>query len=159
MAFFTWDESLDIGVDLIDSQHRRIMDYVNDLHDSIQNSDVELVYEVMERLKDYTFDHFAFEEQLMEKAGYPLLEPHVQVHQRFCSRVDELNDQLKEGKDPFGVARKTRTELSRWLIEHIKHEDQNYAALVRKALRQESSWVSSTLRRIFGADNRVGSSD
>lgn len=155
MAYFTWDSSLDIGVDLIDSQHRRIMDYVNDLHEAIQNSDVDLVFEVMDRLKDYTFDHFAFEQQLMEKAGYPLLEPHIQVHQRFCSRVDELNTLLKNGSDPFGVARKTRTELCRWLIEHIKDEDQNYAALVRKALRQESNWVSGALRRIFGGDQRV----
>ncbi|MCY0966609.1 bacteriohemerythrin [Parathalassolituus penaei] len=155
MAYFDWDSSLDIGVDLIDSQHRRIMDYVNDLHEAIQNNDQELVFDVMERLKDYTFDHFAFEEQLMEKAGYPLLEPHIQVHHRFCSRVDELNELLRTGSDPFGVARKTRNDLTRWLIEHIKQEDHNYAALVRKALRQESSWVSGALRKIFGTDQKA----
>lgn len=155
MAYFDWDSSLDIGVDLIDSQHRRIMDYVNDLHEAIQNNDQALVFDVMERLKDYTFDHFTFEEQLMEKAGYPLLDPHIQVHRRFCARVDELNQLLHTGSDPFGVARKTRTDLTRWLIEHIKQDDHNYAALVRKALRQESSWVGGALRRIFGNDQRV----
>lgn len=155
MAYFDWDSSLDIGVDLIDSQHRRIMDYVNDLHEAIQNHDEDLIVDVMARLRDYTFDHFAFEEQLMERAGYPLLEPHIQVHKRFCARVEELNQSLHSGSDPFGVARKTRNDLTRWLIEHIKQEDHNYAALVRKALRQESSWVGSALRRIFGSEQKT----
>ncbi len=151
MSYFIWDSTYDIGVDIIDRQHRRIADYINDLHHAIENNDVEEVYSVMERLKDYTFDHFSFEEQLMERAGYPLLAAHLQVHRRFSAQVEELSVQLYGGTDPMGVARKVRTGLMRWLLQHIKDEDQNYAELVRKSLRKESGWVSATLKRIFGS--------
>ncbi|WP_221794821.1 bacteriohemerythrin [Oceanobacter mangrovi] len=155
MAYFEWNTSYDIGVDIIDSQHRRIADYVNGLDEAIKSDDKAAVFDLMELLKDYTFDHFAFEEQLMERAGYPLLDAHLVVHQRFRAKVNDFEYALRSGDDPIGVARKIRNELTRWLIQHIQHEDQNYAAVVRKALKKESSWVSAALTRIFGTETRV----
>ncbi|MDO6683241.1 MULTISPECIES: bacteriohemerythrin [unclassified Oceanobacter] len=151
MSYFVWNASYDIGVDIIDSQHRRIADYVNDLHHAIEHNDVSEVYSVMDRLKDYTVDHFSFEEQLMARAGYPLLDDHLLIHEKFCEHMELLREQLHGGTDPMNVARKMRTGLMRWLLQHIKEEDQNYASLVRKALRKESSWVSATLKRVFGS--------
>lgn len=150
MAYLEWKSSYDIGVDIIDQQHRRIGDYINLLDDAIQNNEHATVFEVMALLKDYTFDHFVFEEQLMERAGYPLLDAHMQVHSRFCARLESFSANLQTGSDPMTVARKLRNELARWLINHIGEEDANYAALVRKAIRKEKSWVSAALDRIFG---------
>lgn len=153
MAYFEWQDSFNIGVDLIDNQHMRIADYINQLDDAIKLSDMAAVYQILKQLKDYTLDHFTFEEQLMEKAGYPLLPGHIDVHRRFSGKVLEFESLLNQGHDPLGVARRVRTELMRWLIEHIRHEDRNYSEQVHRYLKQETSWVGSALKRIFGSSD------
>lgn len=156
MEKFEWTPDLNIGIDVIDSQHRRIVDYINDLSDAIANGLVEEVFDVMERLRDYTFDHFVFEEQLMEQAGYPLLKSHQLVHRRFEDKVGNMYKELTNGRDPFSIARRARNSLMVWLMQHIRHEDQDYVALVKKVVLKEQSWISGALGRIFGsADNHV----
>ncbi len=151
MAYFEWQDSFDIGVDLIDGQHRRIADYINQLDDAIHENDIASVHFILELLKDYTLDHFTFEEQLMEQAGFPLLDSHIEVHRRFTGKVLEFEESLNQGHDAIGVARRVRTELMRWLIEHIRHEDRKYTEQVRKYLKKETSWVGLALKRIFGS--------
>lgn len=109
-----------------------------------------MIFDVMERLKDYTLDHFAFEEQLMNQAGYVLLEAHQQVHRRFEDKIKKLEDSLLNGQDPFGVARRIRTSLMAWLIQHIKHEDVDYVPVVKKVLNKKQGWINAALDRIFG---------
>ena len=155
MEKFEWTEDMNIGIEVIDSQHRRIVDYINDLSDAISKSEVEEVFDVMERLRDYTFDHFVFEEQLMEQAGYPLLQSHQMVHRRFEDKVRNMYDELTGGKDPFSVARRARTSLMVWLIQHIRHEDEDYVSTVKKIVSKEQTWITGALKRIFGASEKT----
>lgn len=150
MENFKWTDDLNLGIDIIDSQHKRIVDYINEINIAISYEDVTMVFDVMERLKDYTMDHFAFEEQLMKQAGYMLLEPHQKVHRRFEDKMNKLEASLSDGQDPFGVARRIRTSLMAWLIQHIKQEDIDYVPVVKKALHKEQNWIGSALKRIFG---------
>lgn len=83
MNNFIWTDDLDLGIDIIDSQHRQIVTYINELNSAIKNNRSEDIYTVIESVSDYTFNHFAFEEQLLERAGYVLLDAHQSVHRRF----------------------------------------------------------------------------
>lgn len=149
MDHFEWTDDLNLGIDIIDSQHQRIVDYINEINVAIFHEDVPMIFDVMERLKDYTMDHFAFEEQLMNQAGYVLLEAHQKVHRRFEDKITKLEESLLNGQDPFGVARRVRTSLMAWLIQHIKHEDVDYVPVVKKILNKEQSWINSAIKRIF----------
>lgn len=153
MEITEWTQDLNIGIEVIDSQHRRIVDYINDLTHAIIAEDQAEVADVLERLRDYTFDHFAFEEQLMQKAGYELLEAHQAVHRRFEEKVVRMQEELQSGREPFGIARRVRTALLAWLIQHIRHEDVDYVPLVKKSLKSNESWIESTLTRIFGSSS------
>lgn len=82
-----WEHKLDTGIDVIDAQHRRIVDYINDLEVAKNKGDTKLVHEVIEQLIDYTQSHFGFEEAMMEEAGYTFLKPHKKVHELFISRL------------------------------------------------------------------------
>lgn len=131
MEIFDWKDEYNLGIDVIDSQHKQIVHYINDLSYAITaNSNTE-VYSVLEQLKDYCMDHFDFEEQLMRQAGYILLEAHQGVHKRFKDKVDSIQEELMQGKDPMGVARRVRTWLMTWLIKHIQHEDIDYVPYVK----------------------------
>src|SRR5690554_4565099 len=101
MEIFPWKVEYNLGIDVIDSQHQQIVNYINELSYAINRGDNDEVYEVLEKLKDYCLDHFDFEEQLMQQAGYILLEAHQGVHRRFKERVDNIQEELLQGKDPM----------------------------------------------------------
>ena len=57
------------------------------------------VAEVIDELVDYTMSHFAFEEELMEEAGYPFCAAHKRVHEIFGKRVSEYRLRFQAGED------------------------------------------------------------
>src|SRR5690606_11788702 len=53
-----WQEDLETGIDVIDTQHRRIVEMINQL-DLARRSGVQAtVVEVLDELVDYTLSHF-----------------------------------------------------------------------------------------------------
>ena len=75
MALLVWQDDLNIGIDVIDQQHRRI-EMLNHLHVAQASMRRAAVGEVIDEVVDYTMSHFAFEEELMEEAGYPFCAAH-----------------------------------------------------------------------------------
>ncbi len=142
--FFVWDEAYNTGIEVIDTQHRRIVDYINDLHQAIFNDDKDGVGKVLESLINYTISHFSFEESLMEEHGYQLTAEHRKVHKVFTDRIMRYQLDWSQGKD---VSRKLLSDLKVWLISHIQREDQDYAKVISKKLNQ--GWVSKMLGRFF----------
>ena len=145
MNYWLWDSSLSIGIDVIDNQHRRIVDYLNELDDAYQSKDREKVSEVLVGLVDYTISHFTFEESLMEKAGYPLSEAHKRVHESFASQVNKYKERHDRGEH---VMRELMSELRIWLTNHIKRDDRDYAPYAEKVIKK--GWVERLLNRVFG---------
>jgi len=149
MAYLEWSSSLDTGIDVIDEQHKRIVNYINDLHDAQQTSDQSKIGDVIEELVDYTVSHFAFEESLMEQAGYPFVEPHKRVHGLFVKKIGKFVERFQNGED---VAAELTTMLQRWLVNHIRNEDGDYTEIVQKNMkhiRGEGGWLSRSLKSIF----------
>lgn len=82
-----------------------------------------------------------------------MLEAHQAVHRRFEEKVVRMQEELQSGREPFGIARRVRTALLAWLIQHIRHEDVDYVPLVKKSLKSHESWINSTLAKIFGSSS------
>lgn len=151
MAHLQWSSTLETGIEVIDEQHKRIVNYINQLYDAKEVQNVGMVGEVLDELVDYTISHFAFEESLMDQAGYTFLEPHKKVHELFTKKVSQFVSRFKGGED---VADELLNMLQRWLINHIKNEDGDYAEIVRasvhKMQKEESSWIARALHKFFG---------
>ena len=150
MAYLQCSSTLDTGVEVIDEQHKRIVQYINDLYDAQVSLDKKVVGEVIDELVDYTISHFAFEESLMEQAGYPFLEPHKKVHELFTKKIGNFVERYKAGEE---VSEELLNMLQRWLINHIKNEDGDYAEIVRGSINRlhkgQDSWVSRSLSKFF----------
>ena len=72
MEKITWDDSFNIQVDVIDRQHRRLVELMNRLI-AIQDekaSDDDIA-EILGAMTNYLGFHFDTEEQLMIDRGYP----------------------------------------------------------------------------------------
>ncbi|MCB1784816.1 MAG: bacteriohemerythrin [Chromatiaceae bacterium] len=146
MTYWTWDPSLSVGVDVIDGQHRRIVDYINELDLARKDDDRARIGEILSNLVDYTRTHFAFEEDLMARSGYPLSESHKQVHRSYVAHIDKFVEQHRAGKD---VTRRLMSELQIWLTNHIRNADTDYAPYAQKSLNRNKGWIGNALSRLF----------
>ncbi len=147
MSYWEWDPKLNTGVDVIDGQHRRIVEFINTLHDIIETHEDEKAGEVLNDLVEYTLTHFAFEEELMIQSGYPLELGHKAEHEEFVRRINDYQERYNSGNDS-DVAKELMAELKHWLASHIRFEDHEYVALVQKKFN--SGWVKSAVNRLFG---------
>ena len=156
-----WTPDLSVGIDVIDGQHKRIVDYVNKLHEARIRRDRGAIAGIIEELVDYTVSHFSFEEVMMEEAGYRFLKAHQRIHKLFIRRVEEYQLRFKSGEDVETVATDMQATLVAWLMNHIRREDMDYSEPIRAALGENlrppeeekvsSGWLAATLQRIFGS--------
>lgn len=128
MEKLEWNANMVTGISEIDNQHKRIVDMVNQMREAMEKGDVEAVGRVIPNMVDYTISHFAFEEALMEEAGYRFLIPHRRVHQLFTKRIPEFQARYAAGED---ILEELHTMLVRWLANHIQNEDQGYVEAIQ----------------------------
>ncbi|UCB55037.1 MAG: bacteriohemerythrin [Thiotrichales bacterium] len=151
MSYLQWSDELATGIGVIDSQHKRIIHYINQLEDARALNEPDLVKEVLINLTDYTLSHFAFEESLMEDAGYEAAAIHSKTHDSFRDRIRSYNDRFSTGED---VSEELSKLLNVWLIEHIANDDSSYTSCVLKNIpginnKQKSGWLSRKLHNFF----------
>ena len=92
-----WVPEYNTGIDVIDDQHRRILDYINEIDAIDVNTDRERVKQILENIIDYTQSHFTFEESLQEEAGYKYRVPHKRVHDLFIKKMNLIVTVLSWG--------------------------------------------------------------
>jgi hemerythrin len=143
MSYLTWTKDLNTGIDVIDGQHKQIIDYINQLYDAKQTHNRHLIGKVIDDTIEYTISHFGFEETLIEDAGYEFVRPHRRVHELFIRRVSEYKERFDSGDD---ISNELHGLLSRWLYSHILNDDAAYVTSVKeslgkKARRQKKRWL------------------
>ena len=147
-----WTSDLNTGIDVIDEQHKSIVDYINELERATQLRDRAAIGHVLDELVDYTLSHFAFEESLQEEAGYKFSKPHKAVHDVLAKRVAAYQARHNAGED---IADQLHVMLCTWLVHHIKRDDMAYVSEVRANMinivkdKNEGGWISRSLRRFF----------
>jgi hemerythrin-like metal-binding protein len=117
-----WDNTLSIGVDEVDEDHRRLVDLFNIFNHSVaEGESTDYVQAVLEELISLTVWHFRHEERLMLKYGYEGLSEHKEEHQDLIESVKELQQQyLRENKSVSG---EDIQFLEHWLTAHIYDAD------------------------------------
>ena len=127
-----WNDSLNVGHEKIDCEHRRFVEIINTLNLVISNgvSQVELMCIFME-LYRYINCHMAGEEQLMRSVCYEKTEEHIQEHQKFIKQLDDFSMIFNSGH--VSVCTKMLDWMTEWFIGHISVTDKQLAAcLVKK---------------------------
>ena len=128
--FVQWTDKLNLGVQLVDEQHRMLCSYINDLYSAMKhNSAKDELATIMQHLREYTASHFSTEEQLFEHSAYPHTREHKEVHRRFVSRLEEFESQIKNGTTT--VSMDLLAFLKDWLINHIQGTDPGYVSYLK----------------------------
>lgn len=121
-----WNERYNIGVDIIDKEHKKLFSILNKLFDFGQQEEKSqwVCQEAIKYFRDHALKHFADEEAYMVSIDYAGLEVHRRIHRNFRERTIpalerelELNKYSPESVNHFlGVC-------AGWLIGHSLIED------------------------------------
>ena len=129
MPLIEWNESLNVGVEAMDSQHKRWVEIINELDDSLTNTKgPEMLKKIIKDMEDYVEFHFKEEEQLMERVGYPDIEMHKAIHEEFRERVRKLKEAALSGE--MALRTQVMIVIKNWFRDHILNEDRKYSKFV-----------------------------
>ncbi len=129
MTLITWDESMETGIGMIDAQHRILVDLINRLEQTAGEAALsETATSILHNLRQYTVYHFAAEETLMVRNGYPEFEHHRKLHRGFVEELDGLEiDALVDSPE---LGQSMLVFLKDWLVTHIMQEDMEFSKAV-----------------------------
>ena len=124
-----FDETLVTGNEMIDGQHKELIDKINKLLDSCEvGNDKLTAIKTLDYLADYTDFHFGEEEKLQESISYPGIEQHKKEHEKLSSVVEELHEMLEEQEGPTeAFVAQVQENVINWLYNHIKGFDRSVA--------------------------------
>jgi hemerythrin len=122
MEKLTWNDSLSVGVDEVDNDHKHLVGLLNDLIQCIDdekgNDEIEVV---LDELLSYTSWHFRHEERLMQTYDYESFEDHKSEHTALIEQAVGLQEKFKtEGE---GITPEVLDFLKDWLTSHILGTD------------------------------------
>ncbi len=129
-----WTSAMSVGVDVLDKDHRMLFSLANQLLASSRGDDLIMQELVVEELFNYTCRHFEREERLLERAGYPELARHRQLHRHMSDKVGNLRRRFLDGYDRE-LSGELADMLGNWLNQHILGEDTRYAEVVQRRMR------------------------
>ncbi len=124
-----WSEQMSVGDEELDSQHKILIQLVNDLNDAMRSGHGrEAVGKVLTELVKYTEIHFAHEEKRFLAGDYPHKDKHLLKHRLLLERVRELQAQHEAGTR--FISMEVLTFLQDWLTEHIMKTDKTYSPYI-----------------------------
>ena len=148
--FVEWDDTLSVGIEEIDEQHKVLVDLVNKMHEAIhQRHGSDVVISILSDLAEYTRIHFAVEESLMRILNYPDYDNHKQVHEELLHTVADLQEKVASGKKSIGF--ELMHFLKTWLVKHIMEEDMQYSGFFLQAGAQPKLGKKSWISKLWGS--------
>lgn len=130
MALITWSAEWSVGLVTIDTQHQKLIGYINELNDAMaQRKGKDVIEKILAGLVEYTKTHFANEEMLFRTHGYPEALSHKTKHDELTKKVIAFQKDFHDGKMVMSV--EIMAFLKDWLFNHIKGTDMKYAPFLK----------------------------
>ncbi|MDD2542092.1 MAG: bacteriohemerythrin [Desulfuromonadaceae bacterium] len=127
-----WRESLSIGVEAIDNQHKELLDRFDRLLNACQSGKgVEELKKLQTFLGEYVHSHFSDEEALQRRHHYPEYDAHLAQHKYFIDQINTLEAETTlEGVSTHHVV-ETNNLLLKWLLNHISKVDKELGTYIQ----------------------------
>lgn len=123
MTVLRWQSAMHLGIPAIDTDHKRLVGLLNRLHYAVLAGDDDSgIAQILDDLVGYTQIHFAREEALMQRIGYPDLQSHRGVHERIGAKMQALLEAYRQSPADFDVDG-FYDFVSGWLLHHVLGDD------------------------------------
>ena len=119
-VFIVWKPEYDLGIPIIDEQHRGIVTIINSLYYGTQSNYIKnILAPTIDMLRSYADIHFQTEEYFLETIDYPGAANHRLLHREYTSKLAGIEREISVDKDP----RQLMGFLKKWWLGHICEED------------------------------------
>jgi len=118
-----WTKELSVGNAVIDSDHKRLMELVNDIAHVAKTRDSFAMLRAIKLFRLGINRHFINEEQFAQMLDFPFA-PHKLAHQNMRVELDFTEHELSQGGIEITRVMEHYADFLRgWLIKHITEED------------------------------------
>lgn len=123
----TWDEKYELGIEVIDNQHKELIAITSKLSDlltnAVQGQDIyDDMMTIIADLRDYTIYHFGYEEKIFDNIGYVNAVAHKGEHKKLIDEIENL-DLSKLDEDQITAGKSILKFLITWVFKHISGSD------------------------------------
>lgn len=133
MVTIEWTDGLATGVELIDNQHKMLLEKLNDISEAIEKEQgVEVITKTLDFMMDYTDFHFGTEEEHMQKTSYPRMEYHKSMHKEFVETLKDMTLEFQEDGATQRLAESVNIFLFNWLVKHIRGVDVAFGKFLKE---------------------------
>ena len=131
-----WDDKYLTGIEIIDSQHKKIFKGINELFNDIESIETkEKILEKIRCIDFYTVEHFDTEEKYMLELNYPEYFEHKKAHEEFKKVYEEIRyNYIYKEDNVYVLAIHLNHTMADWLDYHLQNKDQQLAEFLRTKL-------------------------
>lgn len=132
MRMIKWDESYATGEEKIDSQHKSLFQFINQLHDDLVEGKPPSAFEhSLAFLTDYAKTHFCYEESCMDRYHCPAAQRNKDAHKEFLEFYKSYEVKIKkEGFTSRHIA-ELHGFIEEWIVRHIRTVDTQLKPCIR----------------------------
>ena len=123
-----WNDSFAIGIEAIDSQHKKIFEHLLAIENSVAKRDPwHILHFFVTQLAESLKLHLAAEEFLLEIIRYPDLAYHCGSHAGLLEQMAELENHLQKSASAENLV----GFFEAWFVRHVLSADREYAAYIK----------------------------
>ncbi len=125
MEKLQWSEDIELGITVLDYQHKKIVNLINDLIDEIEiDSSISISSYIGNELVEAVRHHMEYEESLLEELNYTDLDNHKQIHKNYIDKINRFEKDIQNSDEESIV--EFIDFLKSWWVHHIIEEDFKY---------------------------------
>ena len=118
-----WKPDYELGIPVVDEQHRGIVATINSLYYGMQHKHGEsMLMPIADMVYDYTRIHFEVEEDFLKKCKFPDLDSHQSLHKELIDELHQFRRETILKKDSIQFIR----FLKKWWVDHICDKDRQF---------------------------------
>lgn len=121
-----WNETLSIGVPIIDQDHKTLLGLINDFEQLTAKGRHAMFEDAFKKVLSFAKEHFVREERIQRGIGFPEQASHAELHRQFGTQAAHLFVRLigeKNIERRNAVGGEIAEFLNSWLVDHIQVQD------------------------------------
>jgi hemerythrin-like metal-binding protein len=120
----TLSKSMEVGIPLVDEQHKELVDKLNHVTSmGVESASKEETQKTLDFLGDYIHKHFSDEEALQKQSNYPKYEWHKQQHKLYIDNFAKLKQEFAMNGASLKFTLDLNNSIVTWIVSHIKSVD------------------------------------
>ena len=137
MTDLEWHNFLEIGVDFIDDDHKKLLQIMIETKRAIEEGDNSKCVQLLTSLIKEAKDHFHREEEYLLKVNYPDLKNHIIYHNELLIKADSTK-RICEGIKSEHDLNECFNNMADFLIDDILRGDMRFKSFLQYEGHAES---------------------